>query len=111
MVLSTGSKFDLKARNTLAAYKATYGEFYCRHACGECEPQCPYGVPVNTIMRYNHYFMGQGKEKAAMLMYKMLASLTDDEAMHNTFLALSQEEAKHKLRFETEYDEVVLKED
>jgi predicted aldo/keto reductase-like oxidoreductase len=68
----SGSKFDLKSRNTLAAYKATYSEFYCRHACGECEPQCPYGVPVNTIMRYNHYFMGQGKEKAAMLEYASL---------------------------------------
>lgn len=68
----SGSKFDLKAQNTLAAYKATYGDFYCRHACGKCEPQCPYGVPVNTIMRYNHYFMGQGKEKAAMLEYAVL---------------------------------------
>jgi len=68
----SGSKFDLKAQNTLAAYKATYGEFYCRHACGRCEPQCPYGVPVNTIMRYNHYFVGQGKEKAAMLEYASL---------------------------------------
>jgi predicted aldo/keto reductase-like oxidoreductase len=63
---------DLKARNTLAAYKATYGEFYCRHACGECEPNCPYAVPVNTIMRYNHYFAGQSKEKAAMLEYAAL---------------------------------------
>jgi aryl-alcohol dehydrogenase-like predicted oxidoreductase len=68
----SGSKFDLKARDTLAAYKTTYGEFYCRHACGKCEPQCPYQVPVNTIMRYNHYFMGQGKEKAAMLEYAAL---------------------------------------
>jgi predicted aldo/keto reductase-like oxidoreductase len=68
----SGSKFDLKAQNALAAYKASYGEFYCRHACGQCEPQCPYGVPVNTIMRYNHYFMGQGKEKAAMLEYAQL---------------------------------------
>jgi len=68
----SGSKFDLKARNTLAAYKATYGEFYCRHACGMCEPQCPHSVPVNTIMRYNHYFVGQGKEKAAMLEYAAL---------------------------------------
>jgi predicted aldo/keto reductase-like oxidoreductase len=68
----SGSKFDLKARNTLAAYKTTYGEFYCRHACGMCEPQCPFKVPVNTIMRYNHYFMGQGKEKAAMLEYAAL---------------------------------------
>ncbi|UCE40597.1 MAG: aldo/keto reductase [Candidatus Aminicenantes bacterium] len=68
----SGSKFDLKAQNTLAAYKTTFGEFYCRHACGKCEPQCPHGVPVNTIMRYNHYFLGQGKEKAAMLDYAAL---------------------------------------
>lgn len=68
----SGKKFDLKARNTLAAYKATFGDLYCRHACGKCEPQCPYGVPVNTIMRYNHYFVGQGKEKAAMLEYAAL---------------------------------------
>ena len=68
----SGSEFDLKAQNTLAAYKANYGELYCRHACGECEPQCPYGVPVNTIMRYNHYFMGQGREKEAMLEYASL---------------------------------------
>jgi predicted aldo/keto reductase-like oxidoreductase len=68
----SGSKFDLKAQNVLAVYKATFGEFYCRHACGQCEPRCPHGVPVNTIMRYNHYFMGQGKEKAAMLQYAAL---------------------------------------
>jgi predicted aldo/keto reductase-like oxidoreductase len=74
----SGSKFDFKAQNTLTAYKANYGEFYCRHACGECEPQCPYGVPVNTIMRYNHYFMGQGKEKAAMLEYASLPTKKAD---------------------------------
>jgi aryl-alcohol dehydrogenase-like predicted oxidoreductase len=68
----SGKKFDLKARNTLTAYGATFGEFYCRHACGACEPQCPHGVPVNTIMRYNHYFAGQGREKAAMLKYAAL---------------------------------------
>jgi len=68
----SGSKFDLKAQNMLAAYKAIYGELYCRHACGQCEPQCPYNVPVNTIMRYNHYFVAQGKEKAAMLEYASL---------------------------------------
>lgn len=68
----SGSRFDLKARNTLAAYKGTFGDLYCRHACGRCEPQCPYGVPVNTIMRYNHYFLGQGKEKEAMLAYAAL---------------------------------------
>jgi hypothetical protein len=30
--------------------------------------------------------------------------------MRNIFLALAQEESKHKLRFEIEYDEFVLRE-
>jgi aryl-alcohol dehydrogenase-like predicted oxidoreductase len=68
----SGSRFDLKARNTLAAYKDTFGDLYCRHACSQCESRCPYGVPVNTIMRYTHYFLGQGKEKEAMLEYAAL---------------------------------------
>ena len=68
----SGKKFDLEARSTLSAYKAVYGDLYCRHACGICEPECPHGVPVNTIMRYNHYFLGQGKEKAAMGDYAAL---------------------------------------
>ena len=33
------------------------------------------------------------------------------EELTETFLSLAQEEAKHKLRFEIGYDEVVLKED
>lgn len=68
----SGSRFDLEDRNTLAAYKATFGDLYCRHACGQCEPHCPHEVPVNTIMRYNHYFVAQGKEKAAMFEYAAL---------------------------------------
>lgn len=51
------------------------------------------------------------KEKQAFLLYSLLAKLCDDDKMRETFLMLAQEEAKHKLRFEIEYDEVVLKED
>lgn len=53
----------------LSAYKKGCGNLYCRHACGICEPYCPHSVPVNTIMRYNHYFMAQGREKEAMVKY------------------------------------------
>jgi predicted aldo/keto reductase-like oxidoreductase len=56
----------------LADYEAFSGNLYCRHACGECEPHCPHEVPVNTIMRYQHYFMGQGREKHAMEKYAAL---------------------------------------
>jgi len=71
-VALSGKKFDLKAQQTLAAYESAYGELYCRHACGQCESSCPSGVPVNTVMRYYHYFSAQGREKAAMMKYANL---------------------------------------
>ena len=49
------------------------------------------------------------KEKAAFRLYLNLSERVDDENLKNLFLFLSQEEAKHKLRFELEYDEYVLK--
>lgn len=45
------------------------------------------------------------KEKAAFRLYTDLAGSTEDEGLRNAFLALAQEEAKHKLRFELEYDD------
>ncbi len=61
----------------LTGYESTLGRYYCRHACGICESACPEGVPVNTIMRYNHYFEAQGRQKQAMEKY---ASLTANDA-------------------------------
>ena len=46
------------------------------------------------------------REKMAYKMYSDLANATDDELVKNVFLALAQEEAKHKLFFEVEYDNV-----
>ena len=56
----------------LSAYRQGCGQLYCRHACGECETSCPQGVPVNTIMRYNHYFLAQRREKEAMTRYNAI---------------------------------------
>ena len=50
------------------------------------------------------------KEKAAFKLYTDLAEVAGDEKLHNTLLALAQEEAKHKLRFELEYDNQILSE-
>lgn len=50
------------------------------------------------------------EEKAAFKLYSDLAARTDDLAARKVLLILAQEEAKHKLRFEIEYDENVLKE-
>ena len=47
------------------------------------------------------------REKAAFRLYSDLAEKISDSALKATLLSLAQEEAKHKLRFELEYDEVV----
>ena len=49
-------------------------------------------------------------EKAAYKLYHTLANATDNPTWKNVLLGLAQEEAKHKLRFEIEYDDHVLKE-
>jgi len=47
-------------------------------------------------------------EKAAFTLYTNLAEMTDDPGLSEIFASLAQEEAKHKLRFEIEYDDHVL---
>jgi predicted aldo/keto reductase-like oxidoreductase len=74
----SGSKYSDRDKATLAVYKEGCGELYCRHACGMCEPRCPQGVPVNTIMRYFHYFMAQEREKEAMLKYAKIPGARAD---------------------------------
>jgi len=68
----SGTRLKDMEKEKLAAYKKGCAALYCRHACGLCEPACPHQVPVNTIMRYDHYFDAQGKEKFAMKNYAHL---------------------------------------
>ena len=49
-------------------------------------------------------------EKAAYKLYHDLAEAAGKPDLRQLFLALAQEEARHKLRFEIEYDEVILAE-
>ncbi len=49
------------------------------------------------------------KEKAAFKLYTTLAERTSSPEMKKTFHALAVEESKHKLRFELEYDEYVMR--
>lgn len=65
----SGSRLTDKSISTVNSLKDTFGPLYCRHACGICESSCPNGVPVNTIMRYNHYFTAQSREKYAISKY------------------------------------------
>lgn len=50
------------------------------------------------------------KEKAAFKLYMDLSVKAGDETFKNLFLNLAMEESKHKLRFEIEYDEYILRE-
>lgn len=50
------------------------------------------------------------KEKAAFKLYSALADRTSDPAIRDLFLNLALEESKHKLRFEVEYDDYILRE-
>jgi len=47
------------------------------------------------------------REKAAFRLYSDLAAQSTNPELKATLLSLAQEEAKHKLRFEIEYDDVV----
>jgi rubrerythrin len=50
------------------------------------------------------------KEKKAFKIYIDLAAATDDANLKTVFMSLAQEEAKHKLRFEIEYDDFIMTE-
>ncbi len=68
-------------------------------------------VKPSPNLDYQHALIFAMKaEKAAYKLYNDLAQATDDENLRNLFLGLAQEEAKHKLRFEIEYDDQILTE-
>jgi len=50
------------------------------------------------------------REKAAFKLYMKLSEKAQNESLKELFLSLAQEESRHKLRFELEYDEFVLRE-
>ncbi len=78
----SGSKLTTSEGSTLSDYENTLGRFYCRHACALCESECPDNVPVNTIMRYNHYFTAQNREKHAMSKYAKLKTTKADNCIN-----------------------------
>ena len=54
--------------------------------------------------------VAMNREKAAFRLYTDLSEAVDDPALQALFRSLAREEARHKLRFELEYDVFVLKE-
>ena len=61
----SGKILSIPEKQSLLDYEKKMGMFYCRHACGECEIHCPHKVPVNAIMRCNHYITTQGLNEYA----------------------------------------------
>jgi rubrerythrin len=68
-------------------------------------------VEPGESMNYQQaLILAMKREKAAFRLYTDLAALVDDGNLKLTFMGLAQEEAKHKLRFEVEYDDEILRE-
>ncbi len=66
---------------------------------------------VTTNMSYaDALVLAMKREKNAYKLYTKLAERAPTEDLKNIFTKLAQDEAKHKLRFELEYDEYVLRE-
>jgi len=67
-------------------------------------------VPAGDIDYRQALVIAMQAEKEAFILYNSLAEMTDEPALKKVLTRLAQEEAKHKLRFETEYDEFVFQE-
>jgi len=68
-------------------------------------------VDPDVEVDYQHaLIIAMKKEKAAFRLYMDLAETVADDNLRSIFKSLAQEEAKHKLRFELEYDQNILTE-
>lgn len=66
--------------------------------------------PSPTMTYQESLILAMKKEKAAFRMYTVLATRATDPQVRELFEMLALEESKHKLAFEIEYDEYILKE-
>ena len=69
-------------------------------------------IELQPDMEYQDILiLAMKREESAVNLYKDMASKVAEPKMNKLLQFMSQEEAKHKLRLETEYDKNVLKED
>ena len=66
--------------------------------------------PTEDLTYQKTLILAMKKEKVSFKLYTDLAAKAPSDDLKNTFLNLAQEEAKHKLRFEVEYDNEVMAE-
>ncbi len=67
-------------------------------------------TPSPTMSYEEALVLAMKREKAAFKLYTKLAERANDAGLRSLFESLAIEESKHKLRFELEYDEFVLRE-
>lgn len=66
--------------------------------------------PSANMSYQDALILAMKREKSAFKLYTNLATKTTNKDLQELFLQLAQEESKHKLMFEIEYDEVILRE-
>jgi rubrerythrin len=67
-------------------------------------------VPKPDMTYSDALILAMKKEKKAFQLYSFLSEQTTDPVMRGLFHTLALEESRHKLRFELEYDEYILRE-
>lgn len=67
-------------------------------------------TPSPTMSYQEVLILAMKKEKNAFRLYMDLSRIAPALHLQELFMSLAQEESKHKLRFELEYDEFILKE-
>jgi rubrerythrin len=68
------------------------------------------GNPSGDMEYADALVLAMKREKAAFKLYTTLSERTDSPEIKRIFQALAVEESRHKLRFEIEYDEYVMRE-
>lgn len=68
----SGTRLEDQGRDELQEFNKIAGFLNCRIGCDDCESACPHNLPVNTILRFNYYYMAKKQEKYAISLYNDL---------------------------------------
>lgn len=74
----SGTKLSRGSTAEIQKFSDISGFLNCRIGCDICESTCPHKMPINTILRYNYYYMAKKKEKYAMKLYSELPGKKPD---------------------------------
>ncbi len=77
----SGTRLEDQNRDELHEFNKIAGFLNCRIGCDDCESECPHNLPVNSILRFNYYYMAKKQEKYAMGLYNDLPGQKADICM------------------------------